>query len=163
MVLPVLGVDYGGSAVHFCVLGVGKDEAEMFSFSDSKWVAGDPYTLSCLHAAARKTSYDGAFAVVESPITGASMNLQTSAKMAMAAGAIVTGLRPNCTVELVPPATWKKEVTGRGNSNKAEVAAWLEEHHPRLAALAEATSRKHAQDLKDAACLALCAQGRMGG
>jgi Holliday junction resolvasome RuvABC endonuclease subunit len=46
--------------------------------------------------------------------------------------------------------SWKKQVVGNGNADKAAVAAWLETHQPVLAGLAAGD-----QDLVDAACIAL--------
>lgn len=132
---------------------------------DASTKAGDPITLNFLNRAAVLMGQQISLAVVESPITGSSMNFQTSAKMAMAAGAIITGLGAHTRrIELVPPSTWKKEVTGRGNSNKQQVTEWLRSAHPVLADLAiETGGKKRAQDLTDAACLALCAQARLAG
>lgn len=46
--------------------------------------------------------------------------------------------------------TWKKDVIGRGNASKGDVAEWLTRHHPHLAGMADGD-----QDLVDAACIAL--------
>jgi len=93
---------------------------------------------------------------VESPIIGASRNLRVGVSLGMVAGAIcITARQTGASVALAPPATWKKAVTGRGNSNKEEVASWLLLHHPIW--YAKCTS----QDAIDATCLALHSKGLM--
>jgi Holliday junction resolvasome RuvABC endonuclease subunit len=62
---------------------------------------------------------------LESPIVGATGNLQTTIKLAMVAGAVMAYLvEQNLPVILVPPGTWKKTAVGNGAASKEEVRTW---------------------------------------
>lgn len=96
---------------------------------------------------------------VESPIVGMSRNLQTGLNLAMMAGALSAAAgAAGAQVVLVAPSAWKRQVVGRGNASKDEVAEWLEREQP----------VRHGrcgtdQDLIDATCISLYAASLLAG
>lgn len=96
---------------------------------------------------------------VESPIVGMSRNLQTGLNLAMMAGALSAAAgAAGAKVVLVAPSSWKKQVMGRGNASKDEVAQWLEREQPLR------YTRCHSdQDLIDATCISLYAASLLAG
>jgi len=95
---------------------------------------------------------DEVIVALEAPV--AVKNRQSLIKLSQVSGALIAGfgaLRVNPLI--VPPSTWKKEVVGRGNVNKSQVAGWVADSWPEL--------HRHAagdQDSLDAGCLARYAQ-----
>lgn len=90
---------------------------------------------------------------IEAPIQGMSRNVRVGISLAMVAGAIaVAAQQAGARVEVVPPASWKKEVLGFGNANKEQVSNYLEEHYAKF------YSRCPSQDMVDAVCIALYAE-----
>ncbi len=86
---------------------------------------------------------------IEAPAMGVSARstiLQSFVNGAVQATCVEAGME----VLLVPPATWKKDVVGHGNADKAAVAKWVGTHWPELATLAGGS-----QDIFDAAAVAL--------
>ena len=146
------GVDYGTARVAFAIplLGV---------FDDIVLKPGD--NLGSLDVIAEVVwnacvTHKPDIVAVESAIVGASRNLRVGVSLGMVAGAICCAvMQSGATVVLVPPASWKKEVVGRGNADKQQVSDWLEIHHPIW------HSRCTSQDTIDSVCLALYAQGQM--
>ena len=89
--------------------------------------------------------------LVEAPIMGTSLNVQTAVNMGVAAGALL-----QCSIDygatsadLVSPSFWKKSVVGIGNCDKEQVRGWLATARPDLDAFVST------QDECDAMCLAL--------
>lgn len=96
---------------------------------------------------------------VESPIVGASRNYRTGIGLAMMAGALTAAAgAAGAQVVLVAPSAWKKQVVGRGNASKDEVAEWLEREQPVRHGRCDAD-----QDLIDATCISLYAAALLEG
>jgi Holliday junction resolvasome RuvABC endonuclease subunit len=96
---------------------------------------------------------------VEAPIVGASRNFRTGIRLGMVAGALTASARQaGAQVALVPPSSWKATVVGHGNAGKPDVSAWLRRHFPEWW-----DSCNESQDLIDATCLALHAEGVLAG
>lgn len=81
-------------------------------------------------------------------LPGGKRNIRTAIDQALTVGGVLA-LAPG-DIHLVEQSVWKKELVGRGNAGKDDVAVWLAEHHPALSAACAGT-----QDLVDAACLGL--------
>lgn len=93
---------------------------------------------------------DNIYVFVEAPLVAGARNIRTSLKMAMAVGAIVSGVtRYTFRCYLVPVSKWKMATIGTGNASKDQVALWLNQVHPTYAGLCGVS-----QDLIDAACIA---------
>ena len=88
---------------------------------------------------------------VEYPIQGRSLNVQTTIRMSMMAGAIMSV--SDTPKVLITPSEWKKITVGRGNATKSEVSEWLSQQ---LTAAWRDTNGD--QDLVDATCIALAAE-----
>lgn len=93
---------------------------------------------------------------VESPIQGASGDVQTCIKIAEIVGTVLANYRGE--TDKVAVSQWKKAVIGHGHADKDAVTDWLLEHHP---ALAEAC--QGSQDLRDAACVGIYGELRARG
>jgi crossover junction endodeoxyribonuclease RuvC len=123
--------------------------------------ANDPVALEDL---ARYTyeyvsSYGPDLVVIESPIQGVSVNVKVGLRLAQVAGVLVVACRQaGSSTVLVGPTEWKKAITGHGNANKGQIAEWLQANRPDLAEACGAS-----QDLVDATCMALFAEGRLEG
>lgn len=92
---------------------------------------------------------DDVYVFIEGPLVAGARNIRTALKMAMAVGAIVSGVtRYTFRCYLVPVSKWKKATIGIGNASKDQVALWLNQVYPAYAALCGAS-----QDLVDAACI----------
>lgn len=86
---------------------------------------------------------------VEAPFVGrGNANSRTAIRLGMTVGAVLA--RHAGPAHVVDQSTWKHEVIGDGSAGKPAVRAWLEGHHPALAALCG-----ESQDLVDATCIAL--------
>ncbi len=69
-------------------------------------------------------------------------------QLAQTAGALLSAIDSPCY--LVPVTSWKKDVVGKGNASKEEVAKWLEEfQNPRYLAC------EGDQNRIDATCIAM--------
>lgn len=67
-------------------------------------------------------------AFIEAPIVAGARNLQTTIKQAMVSGGAQTALIEwGFTVHLVPPASWKKEIIGKGNARKEQVGPVIQQ------------------------------------
>lgn len=81
-------------------------------------------------------------------------NSRTAIGQGLSAGAVLSQIFPLGDLHQIDnSATWKKELIGHGHSDKDRCRAWLQEHHPALAAVCGQD-----QDLIDAHCIALWAQ-----
>jgi len=90
-------------------------------------------------------------ASVEGAILGRSLNAQTLANLGYTAGVMVHTLAlRGIPTTLVPSATWKKIVLGRGNATKDDVMLWAKNRWPHIDALT--------QDQADAIALAVHAK-----
>ena len=82
----------------------------------------------------------------EEPVLAGPKNIRTIIGLAQSSAALLSGSVAHCYE--VPVGTWKKEVVGKGNAKKEEVAAWLKENDP------ESFDRcGEDQNLIDAACI----------
>ena len=96
---------------------------------------------------------------VEESIQGSSRNVRVGLSMAKVAGVFAVEVRKHGSdVIYVPPARWKKVVTGRGHADKTEVATWLSAAYPQYT-----DKCRGSQDLVDATCIALYAQTLLAG
>jgi Holliday junction resolvasome RuvABC endonuclease subunit len=62
----------------------------------------------------------------EEPVLAGPKNIRTVIGLAQSSAALLAGSKAHCYE--VPVATWKKEVIGKGNANKMQVADWLYEN-----------------------------------
>lgn len=69
------------------------------------------------------------YAFIEEPVVAGARNLRTSLQIAQIAGVVMTKVSK---FTLVPVATWKKAVVGKGNASKDDVAEWLRVKRPEL-------------------------------
>jgi Holliday junction resolvasome RuvABC endonuclease subunit len=149
-----LGVDYGTSRIalaapshgvfHEVILKPGDNVGALDVLAETTW-----NVVTSIHADV---------VAVESPIQGMSRNVRVGIQLGMVAGAIAVAARQaGANVIFAEPALWKKVVVGVGNANKANVASFLERHHPRLHAQCPS------QDLVDAVCIALYAEKTLAG
>lgn len=80
-------------------------------------------------------------------------NPRTLAGQCLSAGALLAHIMPVGTITSIEQSSlWKKELIGDGSAGKPECRAWLEAHHPALAAVCGKD-----KDLVDAHCIALWA------
>lgn len=149
-----VGVDYSSRKVALVHLPLDKGHPIVKSFEAPRRVRG----MDAMRMMLREFSdwCCGALVLecevlIESPVMGVSQNIQTAVNMSIAAGALY-----QCSIDygatsadFVSPASWKKYVTGKGNSDKDQVMAWLREYRPDLEAFVDN------QDECDAMCLAL--------
>lgn len=85
---------------------------------------------------------------IEEPLIG--RGVRTSLKIAQTAGAVMSELHAVPYLDLVPVASWKKEVVGSGSSDKAAIASWLRDNFPSYSSLCAGN-----QDRVDATCIGL--------
>ena len=150
----VLGVDYGTARIAIAGPSIMHFEEVILRPGDN--LGALDVLAETLWNAVTRTHAD--VVVVESPIQGGSRNVRVGISLGMVAGALCVAARQaGASVQLVPPASWKKMVVGHGNANKEQVALWLQSEHPELRAEA------HSQDLVDATCLALSATEPVDG
>lgn len=129
MTSDYVGVDYGVRRLAWARLlsdgSAGFCDELVLPIGD--FLTGVPALVSYIEYELMPQLSDDTRVVVEAPITGASGNPRTAAQMAIVAGAIITKVSqvtPYFT--LVPPATWKKSVVGRGNAMKRDVRDLME-------------------------------------
>lgn len=96
----------------------------------------------------------GSQVFVEAAVVAGAKNLQSTIKVAMAVGAIISAL-PGRHVELIAVGSWKKEVCGKGNLDKDGVVDWLLSAHMDLAVACQDSKGRMDQDRVDATCLAM--------
>lgn len=125
----------------------------------AEWVAGDKWEIenayliqrfvfNFLTPLVRKT--DSAV-FIEEPVV-ARGNIRSTMKQAYVNGAVQAAvglLNPDTSVSLVPVTTWKKEVVGKGNASKDEVADFVSDWMG---------GREDDQDICDAICVMLYGQ-----
>lgn len=85
---------------------------------------------------------------VEEPVVAGVRNLRTSLKIAQNAGSVFAGSSIPAT--FVPVSSWKKQIIGKGNAKKEEIAQFLKENHYEMWA-----NCNEDQNLIDATCVAL--------
>lgn len=96
------------------------------------------------------------YAFLEEPVV-VPRNIRSTMVQAKVHGAIVAGLKSSVNrvgpVATVVPPSWKKDVVGKGNATKQEIAAFVATHWPYLYEVADKD-----QDLLDAACINIYGQ-----
>lgn len=144
----VVGIDPSSKKIALCV------SSEVFQLDVIRLPAG---LYSATGAAYREVfsfldglgHYDKVSVYMEAPLVG--RNVASTIVQAQVGGAVVAAvknsLRPT-PLHMVNVGTWKKQVVGKGNAQKSEVAEWLEKNWPE--AYHEAAGD---QDLIDAACI----------
>lgn len=107
----------------------------------------DPFTAFVEEAVARGPTW----MFVENPLVGVGGPHATIVQAQVQGLVLGTSVRSGVAAAYpVNVQTWKKDVVGRGNASKDEVAAWLKRECPNLTDMADGD-----QDLVDAACVAL--------
>lgn len=84
-------------------------------------------------------------------LAGGKRNVRTAVGQGLSGGALV-GQLPGSLHQIDSASTWKKELIGDGHAKPADYRAWLEAHHPTLAALCGSD-----EDLAAATCIGLWA------
>lgn len=148
------GIDYGSSRIAIVI-------PSRDVFLDVKLTPGDDFgALDVLAETTWNvlTQTRAEVVALEASILGMSRNVRTARSLARVEGAIAVAARQaGAHVVSAEPATWKKAVIGIGNADKQAVGVWLQRHHPNW------HQHCHTQDLIDATCLALFAQGTLAG
>lgn len=125
-----LGVDVGGSRIAWSV-------ASQRALLDVQHfeVAGRKSRSAALHECSQVLiegirGYEITEVHIEEPYIG--RGTRSSLQLAQMAGAVLAafGAHTTLTPELVPVATWKKQVCGRGDLTKEGVTRWLDRNHP---------------------------------
>lgn len=153
-----IGIDYSSRKVSAARLDQGGRLNWLFSYSVPK-NSTDPLENLNLIAAeyhhSRSMNVDCAsynYVSIEAPIVGGSGAARTALNMAMVAGVLARyEHKQNSIVTLVPPATWKRTVCGKGNMSKDQVSKWLGDYYP------SQWERCTNDDEVDAVCLAMYA------
>lgn len=136
----IVGIDLGIRAVYISTptktvtLSVDKGKTRHTEISDLGWLLEQEAERSWT-------------CFIEEPVVAGVRNLRTTIQIAQISGLVMAIVDE---AFLVPVSTWKKEVVGKGNASKAEVAAWLESNDSRLYAKV-----KDNQDHIDATCIRL--------
>jgi|JI10StandDraft_1071094.scaffolds.fasta_scaffold1177556_1 Holliday junction resolvasome RuvABC endonuclease subunit len=135
--MNVIGVDLGVRSVHVSTA------TNASTISVGKSNRGEELRLLAIQFQSIFCQRD-TIAFIEEPLMAGPRNIRTALQLAQVAGALMTTV-PSY---FVPVATWKKEIVGKGNAKKEEVAEFLKAHHAFGHAL-------HSQDLIDATCIRL--------
>lgn len=139
----VVGIDLGVRSIHVstqeCAVSITVDKSER---------SGELRKLFTKYMEMFDT-YD-TVAFIEEPLVAGPRNIRTALQMAQLAGALMS-VMPSY---LVPVATWKKEVVGKGNATKDDVADYLRP-------LPEFAYTDGSQDLIDATCIRMYGERQM--
>ena len=133
----IVGIDLGIRAIHISTpaktytLDVDRDKTRHAEVSTLMWLFEQEVQRSWT-------------CFIEEPVVAGVRNLRTTLQIAQISG-MVLGVVDEAY--LVPVSTWKKEIVGKGNASKSEVAHWLQQHHPEL--------YTDNQDHIDASCIRL--------
>jgi hypothetical protein len=152
----MIGIDYGVRRVAVACPSQGWADAMSVKEQRRSAELGAlvSFTRACMDRAIREGASRVCPVFVESPIGGASGNMQVAVHMGMTAGAIAACFPGRA--HLVAPSSWKALVCGSGRLDKPAVAAWLEREHPSLAEACRKPNGKLDQDRVDATCIGLC-------
>jgi len=140
----VWGADLGVRSVYLCKWEDGKVDHTFYNIKKPKdrWKELQEITLMI------KNTIKGDLLFVEEPVVAGVRNLRTSLKIAQNAGAVFAGSGIPAT--FVPVSSWKKEIVGKGNAKKEEIAEFLKIKHNEMWA-----NCNEDQNLIDATCVAL--------
>ncbi len=101
---------------------------------------------------------EGDYVFVEEPLVGRG-GVKTAIRLSSVRGIIhLCAELAQASVYPVNVQTWKKEIVGKGNASKSDVAAWVKENHPHMTGSLDDLG-KFKQDGIDAYCIALYGQG----
>ncbi len=139
----VIGVDLGVRSIHVST------SYNATTLSVDKTTRGEELRHLLLQYEAIFMAHN-TVAFIEEPLMAGPRNIRTALQMAQVAGALMTAM-PSY---LVPVTTWKKEIVGKGNAKKEEVAEWLKERP-------EYVHTGGSQDLVDATCIRLYGESQM--
>jgi Holliday junction resolvasome RuvABC endonuclease subunit len=87
---------------------------------------------------------------IEAPVLAGARNIQSTIKVAMSFGVVLTHVGAWRPVVEVAVSTWKKQTVGNGNATKDQVKDWLRAQHPE-----KSLQTMGDQNLADATCIAL--------
>ena len=161
-----LGIDLGGRRIAWSVVS----EQELQDVQHFEVAANRPRSDQ-LHLCSQKLiesieGYDVTWVFIEEPYIG--QGTRSSLQLAHMAGAVLAAFGAHTTLvpELVPVATWKKQVCGKGNLDKDGVIQWLDHHHPEWLDECRFTSPRGLdrinQDEVDAICISRMAFDQSG-
>lgn len=140
--MNIIGVDLGVRSVHVSTL------SGATTLSVDKTDRGKEIRLLAYEFAAIFAVQD-TIAFIEEPLMAGPRNIRTALHMAQVAGALMTTVNSY----LVPVTSWKKEVVGKGNASKEEVATYYNKTYPGK----ELTSQDHI----DATCIRIYGERQM--
>lgn len=139
----IAGVDCGGRKVAVSLF----HDGELLRVDDLEVSRSTrPLELRTLAEFAARYFQIANFVYVEEPVVGP--GIRASLQVAQTAGAVMSRVPRHG--DWVPVTSWKKEVIGRGNVGKVDVAKWLRSSHPTYA---DQCGRN--QDRIDAVCIGL--------
>jgi Holliday junction resolvasome RuvABC endonuclease subunit len=141
--MNVIGVDLGVRSVHVST------STNASSISVAKSNRGQELRLLALQFQSIFCVRD-TVAFIEEPLMAGPRNIRTALHLAQVAGALMTTV-PSY---FVPVTTWKKEIVGKGNAKKEEVAEFLRTHQDFIHV-------RESQDLIDATCIRLYGERQM--
>lgn len=148
----VIGVDCGGRKLNAVAVNTDLEIVDFFKYEFSLDMPRGS-GLKAMHSFI-KSKVDEipgkTFGWVEAPIVAGARNLQSSLKIAQVTGVVQAGMY---NVSEVAVGSWKKEVIGRGNANKEDVASWVKENYSHAY-----RTLGGIQDYIDAFCIALYGQ-----
>jgi Holliday junction resolvasome RuvABC endonuclease subunit len=142
----VIGIDPSSKKLAMCIASEGQFQLDVINLPAGLYSAtGAAYReVFCFLESLNGSAY----VYMESPLVGVG-GVHSTVVQAQVGGAVMAAVRNSATpLHMVNVGTWKKQVLGKGNAKKPEVAEWLEKNWP--AAYHEANGD---QDLIDAACI----------
>lgn len=142
----VWGADLGIRSLHLVGFDQLTNRYQTHSVVVPKMSSRSAELRELTNAAIELVGNDRIFA--EEPPLAGSRNIRTALALSQVAGAVLS--RVGAVVYLVPVSAWKKQVVGKGNATKDEVADWVKHHHHTLFEMCEGDQNK-----LDAVCLML--------
>jgi hypothetical protein len=143
--MKYVGIDYGVRSAHIAII-TDKDLTVHTISTDKLDSRQDE--LIYIRSKIEQFLSDIDIVVIESPVLAGPRNLQVLISMSQVCGVLLTSCTPHTAVT-VAVASWKKEIVGKGNASKEEVANWLEKYYP------DFYNKCQRQDHIDATCIAL--------
>lgn len=144
--MQTVGVDLGGRKIACAVFDNGYLTRVHARSLPATIPRGQALSVLAWDVVAQTATTDVVF-YIEEPLVG--RGVRASLQIAQTAGALLATINKT-PAHLVPVATWKKAVVGRGNADKLLVKSWLESHYPAYAQMCEGN-----QDKIDAVCIGL--------
>lgn len=141
----IIGIDPSSKKLALCITATGVLQKDVIRLPVGVYSAtGTAYREVFCYLESLNGS---AVVYMEAPLVGRSV--ASTLVQAQVGGAVIAAARNSGTkLKLVNVGTWKKQVCGKGNLQKPEVAEWLEKNWPEAYDQAGGD-----QDLIDAACI----------